>query len=136
VPVPFVVMELLDGELLTDRAPLHWPLAVRTAAEIAGLLTVCHARGVVHGRVDAGAVMLTSAGAKLLGLPGAPAGVPSSPRDDVYGLGRLLLAALVGPCAGGTGTGPGLAALPDLPGEVAAVCLPAWPRCRRNGRRW
>jgi len=128
--LPYVVMELLDGHPLAGATPLDWPLAVRIGAEIAGALAASHARGVVHGQVGTDAVMLTTAGAKLLGLagPGRPPAVPPTPADDVYGFGLLLLDALGGPPAAAPepdlfDPAAQLAAIRDLPAEVSATCL-------------
>jgi serine/threonine-protein kinase len=117
--VPYVVMELNDGESvaarLTRRGPLPWREAVTIAAEVASALATAHARGVVHRDVTPANVMLTGAGAKvvdfgisaivgerdaapdgsLLGTPAylAPerlAGAQVSAATDVYALGLLL----------------------------------------------
>jgi serine/threonine-protein kinase len=125
VAVPYVVMELNDGESvstrLARRGPLAWRDAVTVAAEVASALATAHARGVVHRDVTPANVMLTSAGAKvvdfgisaligerdtapdgsLLGTPAylAPerlAGGQVSPATDVYALGLLLYRSLTG----------------------------------------
>ena len=117
--VPYVVMELNDGESVSARVrrdgPLPWRDAVRITAEVASALATAHARGVVHRDITPANVMLTSAGAKvvdfgisamvgqrdaapdgsLLGTPAylAPerlAGGHVVPATDVYALGLLL----------------------------------------------
>jgi serine/threonine-protein kinase len=125
VTVPYVVMELNDGESvaarLTRRGPLPWREAVTVAAEVASALATAHTRGVVHRDVTPANVMLTGSGAKvvdfgisaligqrdaapdgsLLGTPAylAPerlAGGHVSPATDVYALGLLLYRSLTG----------------------------------------
>ncbi len=117
--VPYVVMELIDGEpvsaRLRRRGPMTWRDAATMTAEVASALAVAHARGVVHRDITPANVMLTPAGAKvvdfgisalvgqsdagpdgsLLGTPAylAPerlAGGAVSPATDVYALGVLL----------------------------------------------
>src|SRR5262245_10008170 len=71
--VPFVVLELVNGAPVVQRlrgGPLPWPLAVRTAAEVAAAVAAAHVRGVVHGEVTADNVLLTDTGAKLIGFAG------------------------------------------------------------------
>ena len=123
--VPYVVMELNDGESVGARiarqGSLAWRDAVTIAAEVASALATAHARGVVHRDVTPANVMLTGAGAKvvdfgiaaivgqrdaapdgsLLGTPAylAPerlAGAQVSAATDVYALGLLLYRALTG----------------------------------------
>jgi hypothetical protein len=117
--VPYVVMELIDGESVSARlrrqGPMPWRDAVATAAEVASALATAHARGVVHRDITPANVRLTPAGAKvvdfgisalvgqrdaapdgsLLGTPAylAPerlAGGAVLPATDVYALGLLL----------------------------------------------
>ncbi|GAB1689207.1 protein kinase domain-containing protein [Krasilnikovia sp. M28-CT-15] len=121
--VPYVVMELNDGESVGARlrrdGPLPWREAIAVAVDVASALATAHARGVVHRDVTPANVMLTGSGAKvvdfgisalvgqrdsapdgsLLGTPAylAPerlAGGQVSPATDVYALGLLLYRAL------------------------------------------
>jgi hypothetical protein len=65
----YLVMEYVDGELLSDRIR-HGPLAVEKALafaiEIADALDKAHAVGIVHRDLKPGNVMLTKSGTKLL----------------------------------------------------------------------
>jgi eukaryotic-like serine/threonine-protein kinase len=67
--VPFLVMELLEGETLAERLergliPLDRALAV--AGQIAAALDAAHKKGVVHRDLKPSNVMLTASGVKLL----------------------------------------------------------------------
>src|SRR5437867_6624632 len=67
--VPYLVMELLDGESLADRltkGPLPIEQVLRYGIEIAEALEKAHKAGVVHRDLKPGNIMLTKAGAKLL----------------------------------------------------------------------
>lgn len=67
--VPFLVMELLEGETLAERlegGPLPVDRALALAGDIAGALDAAHSKGVVHRDLKPSNVMLTSAGVKLL----------------------------------------------------------------------
>jgi serine/threonine-protein kinase len=116
--VPFVVMELLDGESLAarlTRGRLPWQEAARIGSEVASALAMAHASKVVHRDIKPGNIMLTSTGSKILdfgisaaaGTPdddetgatfGTPAyvaperldGTPAEPATDVYALGTVL----------------------------------------------
>jgi serine/threonine-protein kinase len=122
-PVPFVVMELVDGVPLDDRLrgqPLPWRFAVEVCAQVAAALAAVHARGLVHRDVKPANIMLTGSGAKVvdfgisavagartdrsdqvLGTPAylAPErldGGPAHAASDVYSLGLVLYKALTG----------------------------------------
>jgi hypothetical protein len=121
--VPYLVMELVDGQTLATRlhgeVP-HWRTAVRIAAEVAAALATAHASGIVHRDVKPANIMLARTGVKvvdfgiaaatgaledsqglLLGTPAyvAPeriAGEPAVPATDVYALGVVLYQSLTG----------------------------------------
>ncbi|HEX5596822.1 MAG TPA: serine/threonine-protein kinase [Micromonosporaceae bacterium] len=123
-PVPYLVMELVDGQSLAQRlsqGPLPWREAVLVSAQVASGLTAAHRMGVVHRDIKPGNVMLTTNGAKILdfgiaalagaqpetdsgwliGTPAyaAPERLQSNsadPAGDVYALGVLLFACLTG----------------------------------------
>jgi eukaryotic-like serine/threonine-protein kinase len=65
----FIVMEYVDGDLLSDRlrkGPLPVDKALAYAIEIADALDKAHAVGIVHRDLKPGNVMLTKSGTKLL----------------------------------------------------------------------
>jgi hypothetical protein len=135
VQVPFVVLELLNGDTLERRlvaGPLPPRAALRVCAEVASAIEAAHAQGLVHRDVKPGNVMLTPTGAKvldfgiaaaagdseidfdgrLLGTPAylAPERLAAGevlPASDVYALGLLLHRTLTGrlPWAAETQTG-------------------------------
>ncbi len=123
--VPYVVMELNDGESVAARlgrqGPLPWREAVTVAVEVASALATAHGRGVVHRDVTPANVMLTVTGAKVVdfgisaivgerdaapdgSLLGTPAylaperlgGAQVAAATDVYALGLLLYRLLTG----------------------------------------
>ncbi len=65
----FIAMELLQGEVLTDRlsrGPIGVPLTIRIGLEILAALSAVHARGIVHRDLKPSNVFLTPHGGKLL----------------------------------------------------------------------
>jgi serine/threonine-protein kinase len=132
-PVPYVVMELVDGESLAAALArvrlLPWPAAVRICAEVSAALAAAHSRGIVHRDVTPANVMLTSGGAKVVdfgisaligendidpdgSLLGTPAylaperleGGQVSPATDVYAVGLLIYRTLIGQLPWDVGT--------------------------------
>jgi eukaryotic-like serine/threonine-protein kinase len=89
VPLPYVVMELLPGQTLSQRlaaGPIPPRVALRLCSEIAAALAAAHARGLVHRDVKPSNVILTPTGAKVLDFGIAVAAGPEEPEAD----GRLL----------------------------------------------
>ncbi|WP_127503151.1 serine/threonine-protein kinase [Actinoplanes solisilvae] len=132
-PVPYVVMELIDGEslaaVLARARKLPWQHAVRITAEVAAALAAAHSRGIVHRDVTPANVMLTATGAKVVdfgisaligendidpdgSLLGTPAylaperleGGQVSPATDVYAVGLLIYRTLIGQLPWDVGT--------------------------------
>ncbi|WP_307873142.1 serine/threonine-protein kinase [Paractinoplanes ovalisporus] len=132
-PVPYVVMELIDGEslaaVLARVRKLPWQHAVRITAEVAAALAAAHSRGIVHRDVTPANVMLTPTGAKVVdfgisaligendidpdgSLLGTPAylaperleGGQVSPATDVYAVGLLIYRTLIGQLPWDVGT--------------------------------
>ena len=67
--IPFLVLELLEGETLATRlarGPLSIADAVSYAVEMADALASAHAKGIVHRDLKPSNVMLTGSGIKLL----------------------------------------------------------------------
>jgi len=96
-PTPFVVLGLVEGQLLGDRLTaesLSAPEAAQIGTQIGGALAALHRRGLTHGEVDAGNVVLTATGAVLLGVVGSAQfgwdTDAASEADDVRALGLLV----------------------------------------------
>lgn len=113
-PVPFVVTELVDGRSLAEllaQGPLHWPTAVRIAAQVASALAAAHGRAIAHRALTAKSVLIGPAGVKVIdfgvaatvGASGVAALAPErlthgpvTPDSDVWALGLLLHQSLTG----------------------------------------
>ncbi|SNY09325.1 Serine/threonine protein kinase [Paractinoplanes atraurantiacus] len=114
-PLPYVVMELINGPTLQQRVasgPLPPRKVFRICGEVAAALAAAHADGLVHRDIKMANIMVTPSGAKvvdfgiaaavglepeemLVGTPAylAPerlAGAAVEPASDVYALGVLL----------------------------------------------
>ena len=87
-PVPYLVMEFLNGETLADRlarGALPFEDALECAIQIASALDTAHRAAIVHRDLKPRNVMLTSAGAKLLDFGLAKATPPvlgAAPEPD------------------------------------------------------
>jgi Tol biopolymer transport system component len=68
-PVPFLVMELLEGETLHHRlarGPLDPGALVETGLALADALSAAHAKGILHRDLKPANIFLTSRGPKIL----------------------------------------------------------------------
>ncbi len=128
--VPLVVREWVDGEPLSRlllAGPLPPQQVARIGVEVAAALTAAHARGVGHGALHPGDVVLTRDGVKLTDLEVAAAleghPVPTDPAArgalDARSLGDVLYAASTG--CWPSGGAHGLPAAPQIEGRV---CTP------------
>ncbi|MFB4308854.1 cellulose binding domain-containing protein [Actinomadura sp. GTD37] len=146
--VPYVVMELLEGESLAarlSRGPLPWREAAGICARVADALAAAHDAGIVHRDIKPANVFLTPVGVKVLDFgiaftgpstPGGPllgtpayvapellTGAPPTPAADMYSLGVVLRE-----CA------PGDAEPPDVIAALVRDCLREDPESRPTAR--
>ncbi len=85
----YLVMELLEGETLSDRlakGPLPLESTLRYGVEIADALDKAHRQGIVHRDLKPGNVMLTKSGVKLLDFGLAKAMAPAAPPSSLTSL--------------------------------------------------
>jgi serine/threonine protein kinase len=127
---PWCAIEMMPGVRLS-RALSDGPIAVSDLAialrDLADVLRHAHERGVVHGRLTAGAVVRTQrrrCGHAICDWGDAhtldtEADLVVDPRDDIHALGAIAFRALTG-----TPPQPGLSAAvhsPAAPGELIAL---------------
>jgi serine/threonine-protein kinase len=89
----FIIMEYVDGPVLSkvlrDEGPLHPRRAAELASEVAAALGFAHSRGVVHRDVKPGNVILTSSGqAKVTDFGIARA--MSAPEENLTQAGSVM----------------------------------------------
>ncbi|MGH9366919.1 MAG: protein kinase domain-containing protein [Thermoanaerobaculia bacterium] len=87
--IEYLVMELLEGQTLSDRlakGPLPMDQALRSGAEIADALEKAHRQGIVHRDLKPANVMLTSSGVKVLDFGLARAIGPSPSAGSLTAL--------------------------------------------------
>jgi len=89
----FIIMEFVDGPVLSkvlrDEGPLHPRRAAELASEVAAALGFAHSRGVVHRDVKPGNVILTSSGqAKVTDFGIARA--MSAPEENLTQAGSVM----------------------------------------------
>ena len=87
--VEYLVMELLEGETLSDRlsrGPLPLEQTLRFGVEIADALDKAHRQGIVHRDLKPGNVMLTKSGVKLLDFGLAKVMVPATQQSSLTAL--------------------------------------------------
>ncbi|HEV8230811.1 MAG TPA: protein kinase, partial [Thermoanaerobaculia bacterium] len=90
--VEFLVMELLEGEALSDRlarGALPIDHVLRFGMEIADALDKAHRQGIVHRDLKPGNVMLTKSGVKLLDFGLAKAMAPLTKESGLTSLPTL-----------------------------------------------
>ncbi len=94
----FTVSELLQASLHTVRLPLTPDQAISTAIDVAEALRYAHERGVVHGHIHEGNVLLSESGAKVGDFALAASAQRTDRHEDLVQFGAVLRRA--------TGTGP------------------------------
>src|SRR5262249_52361512 len=87
--VEYLVMELLEGETLSERlskGALPFDQTLRYGVEIADARDKAHGQGIVHRDLKPGNVMLTKSGVKLLDFGLAKAVAPPSEKSSLTSL--------------------------------------------------
>jgi hypothetical protein len=87
-PVPYVVMELINGPTLqqrVSRGPIPPRTVFRICGEVATALAVAHEDGLVHRDIKLANIMVTPAGAKVVDFGIAAVAGPASPEDALLG---------------------------------------------------
>jgi hypothetical protein len=87
-PVPYVVMELINGPTLQERitrGPIPPRTVFRICGEVATALAVAHADGLVHRDIKLANIMVTPAGAKVVDFGIAAVAGPATPEDVLLG---------------------------------------------------
>lgn len=86
----FTVSELVPESLQTVRLPLAADVALQTSIDIAEALQYAHERGVVHGNVHEGNVLLSESGAKVGDFSLSRSSVGTKPADDLRQFGAMM----------------------------------------------
>ena len=91
--VEYLVMELLEGETLSDRlakGALPLEQTLRYGTQIADALDKAHRQGIVHRDLKPGNVMITKSGVKLLDFGLAKAMTAPSPQSGLTSLPTVM----------------------------------------------
>jgi len=142
----FTVSELVSESLQTVRLPLGPDTTLQTATDIAEALHYAHERGVVHGNLNEGNILISEGGAKVGDFALSRPSEHADRDDDLRSLGALMrrVARLPDPSAP-----PGLDAVVEgLAGGAYATAAdalrdlralrpaPVEPRRERSRRGW
>ncbi len=87
-PLPYVVMELVNGPTLQQRVssgPLPPRKVFRICGEVAAALAAAHEDGLVHRDIKMANVMVTPAGVKVVDFGIAAVAGPAAPEDRLVG---------------------------------------------------